>query len=88
MAQTEELSEVEISDAIGEVANMVMGSFKSRVQETIGTLNVSIPTIVKGQSLNVSVGENASKTVINVNIADEYAAELLLFYRRKKKRKN
>ncbi len=88
MAQTEELSEVEISDAIGEVANMVMGSFKSRVQETIGTLNVSIPTIVKGQSLNVSVGENASKTVINVNIVDEYAAELSLFYRRKKKRKN
>lgn len=88
MAQTEELSEVEISDAIGEVANMVMGSFKSRVQETIGTLNVSIPTIVKGQSLNVSVGENASKTVINVNIADEYAAELLLFYRREKKSKN
>lgn len=56
MAQTEELSEAEISDAIGEVANMVMGSFKSRVQETIGTLNVSIPTIVKGQSLNASVG--------------------------------
>jgi chemotaxis protein CheX len=87
MAQTEELSEAEISDAIGEVANMVMGSFKSRVQETIGTLNVSIPTVVKGQSLDASVGENASKTVINVNIADEYAAELSLFYRREKIKK-
>jgi len=88
MAQTDELGEAEIADAIGEVANMVMGSFKSRVQETVGNLNVSIPTVVKGRSLDASVGENASRTVINVNIADEYAAELSLLYRQEKKREN
>ena len=87
MAQTDELGEAEITDAIGEVANMVMGSFKSRVQKTAGNLNVSIPTVVKGRSLDASVGD-ASRTVINVNIADEYAAELSLLYRQEKKREN
>lgn len=88
MAPTDELSESEISDALGEVANMVMGGFKSRVQQTIGNLNVSIPTVVKGRSLNASMGENASKTLINMNIADAYAAELSLLYRQGKKKEN
>ncbi len=88
MAQTDELNEAEISDAMGEVANMVMGSFKSRVQETVGNLNVSIPTVVKGRSLDASMGEDASRTVINVNIADEHAAEFSLLYRQEKKSQN
>lgn len=85
MTQTDELNETDISDAIGEVANMVLGSFKSRVQNTVGNLNVSIPTVIKGRSLDARVGENTSRTVINVNIADEYAAELSLLYRWEKK---
>lgn len=88
MAQTDELGESEISDAIGEVANMVLGSFKSRIQETVGNLNVSIPTVVKGQALNARMGEDASRTVINVNIADEYGAEFSLLYRQEKKGQN
>jgi len=88
MAPTDELNEAEISDAIGEVANMVMGSFKSRVQETVGNLNVSIPTVVKGRSLDASVGEDAGRTVINVNIADQYDAEFSLLYRRENKRES
>lgn len=81
MTQTDELGEAEIADAIGEVANMVMGSFKSRVQETVGSLNVSIPTVVKGRALDASLGDHASRIVTNVNIADEYTAELSLLYR-------
>jgi chemotaxis protein CheX len=84
MTQTEELDEAEVADAIGEVANMIMGSFKSRVQETVGSLNVSIPTVVKGRSLDASLGDHASRIVTNVNIADEYTAELSLLYRAEK----
>jgi chemotaxis protein CheX len=81
MTQNDELDEAEVADAIGEVANMVMGSFKSRVQETVGNLNVSIPTVVKGRSLDASLGDHASRIVTNVNIADQYTGELSLFYR-------
>lgn len=81
MTEADELGEAEIADAMGEVANMVMGSFKSRAQKTVGNLNVSIPTVVRGRALDASLGEHASRIVINVNIADEHTAELSLLYR-------
>jgi len=86
LTQTDELSESDITDAIGEVANMVMGSVKTRIQESVGTLNVSIPTVVTGQALDTSIGDHASPTnriVTRLNIADEHTAELSLQYRQK-----
>ncbi|MHC4425098.1 MAG: chemotaxis protein CheX [Planctomycetota bacterium] len=81
MEQTEDLAEEEIADAMGEVANMVMGSVKSRIQETAGNLNVSIPTVVRGRKLDNSLRDHANKVSKKLNIADEYAAELSLLYR-------
>ncbi|HUV64164.1 MAG TPA: chemotaxis protein CheX [Sedimentisphaerales bacterium] len=83
-----ELGEAEITDAIGEVANMVMGRVKSRIQETVGSLNVSIPTVVRGQALEDSIGDHANPTgriLTRLNIADEYTAELSLQYRQRTK---
>ncbi|MHC4507563.1 MAG: chemotaxis protein CheX [Planctomycetota bacterium] len=88
LTEVEELDEAEITDAIGEVANMVMGSVKSRIQETVGNLNVSIPTVVRGRSLDNSLGDHANPTrkiLMRLNIADEYAAELSLWYRQSQK---
>ena len=81
MEQTEGLDEAEISDAVGEVANMVMGSVKSRIQESTGNLDVSIPTVVRGQRLDNSLSDSANEVSMKVNIADEYTAELSLLYR-------
>ncbi|UCC98416.1 MAG: chemotaxis protein CheX [Phycisphaerales bacterium] len=84
LTKAEELDEAEITDAIGEVANMVMGSVKSRIQETVGNLNVSIPTVVRGRSLDNSLGDHPNptrKTLMRLNIADEYTAELSLWHR-------
>ena len=85
MTPAEELNETEITDAIGEVANMVMGTVKSRIQETVGGLNVSIPTVVKGRAIDNSLGDHASRIVTRLNIADEYVAELSLMYRQNPK---
>ena len=88
LTETEELPEAEITDAIGEVANMVLGSVKARIQETAGNLNVSIPTVVRGRSLDNSIGDHANPTnriLTRLNIADEYPAELSLQYRQKTK---
>lgn len=81
MDPTEELSETEICDAIGEVSNMIMGSVKARIQDSIGDLQVSIPTVVSGRELHNSLGDIASKISTKVNIEDEYIAEFSLLYR-------
>ena len=76
----EDISEEDISDAIGEVCNMVMGSLKKRMIETVGNLDLSIPTVVSGSGIKSSVIENEKKTLVNINI-DEHLAELSLLYR-------
>ncbi len=77
----EEISQDYICDAVGEVTNMVMGSVKSRIQNSIGNINVSIPTVVSGRKLENSLSDGASKILVKVNIDDEYIAEFSLLYR-------
>lgn len=77
----DQISEHDINDAIGEVTNMVMGSVKARLQDKFSNLNVSIPTVVRGQKIENSLGDGASEVSVKVNIEDEYAAEFLLLYR-------
>jgi len=78
---SEELTEDDTCDAIGEIANMVMGSVKSRLLENVGNLEVSIPSVISGHELRNSLGEGAEKISVKVNIEDEYVAELSLLYR-------
>ena len=78
----EEISQPEICDAIGEVSNMVLGSIKSRIQESAGELQVSIPTVVSGQNLENNLGEGASTILVKVNTGDEYVIELSFLYRK------
>jgi len=77
----EKLTEEDTCDAIGEIANMIMGSVKSRLLENVGNLEVSIPSVISGHELRNSLGEGAEKISVKVNIEDEYVAELSLLYR-------
>ena len=81
MDGTDGLSEDDTCDAIGEIVNMVMGSVKSRVADSVGEISVSIPSVVKGQKLCNSLGDDSEKTSVKINIEDEYIAEILLLYR-------
>ncbi|MBC8468804.1 MAG: chemotaxis protein CheX [Planctomycetes bacterium] len=81
MDLSEELSEAEISDAIGEVTNMVMGGIKSRILDAVGNIEVSIPIVTRGQELKNSLGEKASKALVKVKFDNEYIAELSMLYR-------
>ena len=42
--------DAEVLDAIGEIANMVVGSFKTTAESIVGPLSLSIPTTVYGKS--------------------------------------
>ena len=71
----------DICDAIGEVANMVMGSVKTRLLEQVEDIQVSIPSVVKGHELINSMGDGANRISIKVSIEDEHIAELSLLCR-------
>ena len=81
MDSSEELSEEEICDAFGEVTNMIMGSVKSRLQDSTGEITISIPTVVKGRELQNSLGEGAHKTLAKVKFENEYLTELSILYK-------
>ncbi len=77
----EPMSDDEMSDAIGEVANMVMGALKARVQNEVGTMEVSIPSVVRGRELRNSLGDRASKITVTVNLEEEHSVQFSLLYR-------
>lgn len=80
----EGITDEDISDAVGEVANMIMGSLKKRLHETYSTVELSIPLVTRGQQLKNNLGEGTQGIVSKVKIEDEYPAELSLLYREKK----
>jgi chemotaxis protein CheX len=81
---SEDISEEDISDAIGEVCNMVMGSLKKRLLDSVGNLDLSIPTVVSGSNIKSNVLEHEKRTSVNIDI-DEHTAELSLLYRENQK---
>ncbi len=76
----DEISEEEIMDAVGEVANMVMGTVKSRMMDSVGDLQVSIPSVIQGSQLESRLGDNTEKVTLKVNL-DESVAMLGLAFR-------
>jgi chemotaxis protein CheX len=76
-----QLSENDVNDAIGEVANRVMGAIKSRVQDQVGCMEVSIPSVVQGRQMRHSLGETAQEIDAIVSIEEEYSARFSLLYR-------
>ncbi len=81
MLSADEVSENDVSDAMGEIANMVMGAVKARIQNDVGTIEVSIPSVVQGRELKNSLGEGAGQAKVRVSIEEQYRAEFSLLYR-------
>jgi chemotaxis protein CheX len=76
-----EISREEICDAIGEVANMVMGSVKKRVRDSLGDVQVSVPTVVIGRQIESSLAEPSTKVQTRLHIDGKYIALLSLLYK-------
>jgi chemotaxis protein CheX len=77
----DEVGGEDISDAMGEIANMVMGAVKSRIQDEVGTIEVSIPSVVQGRELKKTQGEGTEMVKVKVNIEEEHSAEFSLLFR-------
>jgi chemotaxis protein CheX len=77
------VAEGDVCDAIGEVANMVMGSIKSRIQDIYPDIEVSIPSVITGKELTGTVIEGTEKTRVPVCIDEEHSAIFSFLYRQK-----
>jgi len=80
MEPDENIENGDIKDAIGEVTNMVMGSVKARIQDGSNNLQVSIPTIVKGQEIENHLAEKEQSVVSKICVEDQYVAESTFLY--------
>lgn len=49
MTEYENVDE-EVLDAVAEVTNMIIGNFKTAIEETLGPMGLSIPTVVYGRN--------------------------------------
>ncbi|MBN1508083.1 MAG: chemotaxis protein CheX [Sedimentisphaerales bacterium] len=81
MDTSAELGEADICDAIGELANMVMGAIKSKIQDDVGAIEVSIPSVVRGRELKNRLGEGANSVTVVADIEGQHSAEFSLLYR-------
>lgn len=58
MTEADSVNE-EVLDAVGEVANMIIGNFKNAAEEYLGPLGLSIPTVIYGRNFTSrSLGGN------------------------------
>jgi CheY-specific phosphatase CheX len=80
LEEGEEVSEEDLADAVGEVANMIMGGVKSRLQDEYGAIEISIPTVISGRILKSNVGDAKCRILKRVNI-DTYNGEFSFFAR-------
>lgn len=78
------LSLDETCDAIGEVANMVMGSIKTRIQSVYTNIEVSIPSVITGRELRNTLGDKAVRAVVTAWLDETDAIEFTLLYRESK----
>ena len=60
----------EVLDAVAELTNMIVGSFKTLIEERTGPLGLSIPSVVYGRNFTIRNGAD-EWTVIPVRSQDE-----------------
>ena len=81
MEPDEEMSRSEMSDAIGEVTNMVMGSIKTRMQEFYPDFEVSIPSVFVGVDMHNTIEGHKLLTSVSAAIDEQHTVEFSLHYK-------
>jgi CheY-specific phosphatase CheX len=77
----ETLAEIEVIDALGEIANLVMGGVKTRLMHEIRDLQISIPSVIQGRQLRPHTTDGTTRLTVPVIIAPRFPAEFSLLYR-------
>ena len=58
-----------------------MGSFKARIHDSIGSIEVSVPSVVTGKMLAGRAGDGMNQSIIRLNTVEGSLIEIYLLYR-------
>ncbi len=61
----------EVLDTVAELTNMIVGSVKTELEQHLGPLGLSIPTVVYGRNFKTKSAGNAEWIVVRFNWDDE-----------------
>ena len=64
MGDDDPMSHEEVEDALGEVVNLVLGGFKSRIAEDLGEIQISVPMVMEGREVIPAVGTEGKKVSV------------------------
>jgi CheY-specific phosphatase CheX len=70
MEQYPEVTE-EVMDALGEISNMIFGNVKTDLEEDLGPLRLTIPTVIVGKSFNVRNVSNQPWVAVKFSVLEE-----------------
>ena len=79
LEDSEEVSLEEVADALGEVANMIMGSVKTHIADN--DIQLSIPSVVLGHALKSNLGDWSVCSIQRVRANEWHSIELALHFR-------
>ena len=72
MLLTEEVAvNEEVLDAVAELTNMIIGNVKTTLEEHLGPLGLSIPTVIFGRNFRTRTARNAEWSVVPFQCGDE-----------------
>jgi CheY-specific phosphatase CheX len=64
MEPDEPIEASEVQDAFGEVVNLVIGGFKSRIAESVGNIDISVPMVMEGKEMIPATGADGHKATV------------------------
>lgn len=71
LMQSYEAIDEEVLDAVGEITNMVIGNVKTAIEEELGPMGLSIPTVIYGRNFTTRSIGHSKWTVVPFHLGAE-----------------
>lgn len=81
MDSADEVADEDVNDAFGEIANMVLGSVKTRLSDDVPNMQISIPSVIQGRELLARPNDGMTRVDTTVKLAEEHVMAFSLIYR-------
>jgi CheY-specific phosphatase CheX len=80
MAEPEDaIEEAETYDAFGEIVNVIIGGIKARMLDTVGDIQIFIPTVIKGQQIQPEMSNSSPRVELTTKIGDEIVKQVMIY---------
>jgi chemotaxis protein CheX len=76
-----ELSKLDddVTDAMGEIANMIAGSFKLRLSKSGLDIHLSTPSVIHGKEYVITMGNNPEQIAVRFAAGDDWFMVAVVF---------